>query len=520
MKYLKYLKLLTNAYVLILLVIASVAVAFMLGVYDLPQKHSGVLQKQEKIKNEEPIKLENDKLQKSLKQETKKPEKGASMSSSLPQHFTKTLDNGLQVVAIPMPNGTGVVSSDIFYKVGSRNEVMGKTGIAHMLEHLNFKSTKKLPAGEFDVQVKKFGGLNNASTGFDQTHYYIRSSKPNVDKALELFAELMQNLLLKDDEFQPERNVVAEERLWRTDNNPMGYLYFRLFNTAYLYHPYHWTPIGFMNDIKTWHIEDIKDFHKRYYQPKNAVVVIAGDITKEEVFAMVEKHFKKITNKADYVENIVDRLALESDLKANKEPSIKEHFVEPEQDGARRVVIERDTQVEMMAIAFHIPDYLHPDQPTLSTISELLSAGKSSRLYKEIVDKKEMANQLYAYNMENIDPGLFICLAVCNPGIKAEAVEKEFWKQLNNLKTKAVPQKELDKIKINTKAEFIFGFETASSVANLFGSYFTKGDITPLLHLEENMAKVTATDIQEVAKRYFVENQSTTIILRPKKESE
>ena len=154
------------------------------------------------------------------------------MSATLPKYYTQTLSNGLQVVAIPMHNGTGVVSTDVFYKVGSRNEVLGKTGIAHMLEHLNFKSTKKLAAGEFDVQVKKYGGVNNASTGFDQTHYFIRSSNRNVGRSMELFAELMKNLLLKDKEFQPERDVVAEERRWRTENNPIGYLYFRLFNTA------------------------------------------------------------------------------------------------------------------------------------------------------------------------------------------------------------------------------------------------------------------------------------------------
>lgn len=476
---------------LFILILLGVTASFYFDIYNLPAKSA-----------------EHNKTQ------------GNTLSSTLPKHYTKTLDNGLQIVAIPMPNGTGVVSTDIFYKVGSRNEVMGKTGIAHMLEHLNFKSTKNLPSGEFDVEVKKFGGLNNASTGFDQTHYYIRTTQANTDKALELFSELMQNLLLKDEEFQPERDVVAEERLWRTDNNPMGYLYFRMFNTAYLYHPYHWTPIGFMQDIKTWHIEDIRDFHKRYYQPKNAIVVIAGDIEKDDIFSMVEDHFEDVQNKANYVENIIDRLALESDLENGKtEPSIKEHFVEPEQDGARRVIIERDTQVEMLAIAFHIPDYLHPDQATLSTISEVLSSGKSSRLYKVLVDEKEMANQLYAYNMENIDPGLFICLAVCNPNVKAEDVEKEFLKQLELMKTTKVTQKELDKVKINTKAEFIFGFETASSVSNLFGSYFTKGDIKPLLNLEANMAKVTAQDIQEVAKRYFKEETSTTIILKPKKEN-
>ena len=133
------------------------------------------------------------------------------MATSLPHYETQTLSNGLQVVAIPMDNHSGVISTDIFYKVGSRNEVMGKSGIAHMLEHMNFKSTKNLKAGEFDEEVKSIGGLNNASTGFDHTHYYIKSSSDNLGKSLTLFAELMQNLNLKDEEFQPERNVVAEE---------------------------------------------------------------------------------------------------------------------------------------------------------------------------------------------------------------------------------------------------------------------------------------------------------------------
>jgi predicted Zn-dependent peptidase len=195
----------------------------------------------------------------------------SSFASALPEYKTKTLKNGLQVFVVEMKNGTNVVSTDVFYKVGSRNEVMGKTGIAHMLEHMNFKSTKELKAGEFDKEVKSIGGVNNASTSFDYTHYFIKSSADNLNKPLELFAELMQNLNLKDEEFQPERDVVTEERRWRTDNSPLGYLYFRMFNNAYIYHPYHWTPIGFMNDIRTWEIEDIRDFHETYYQPQNAI---------------------------------------------------------------------------------------------------------------------------------------------------------------------------------------------------------------------------------------------------------
>ncbi|MFW9619964.1 MAG: M16 family metallopeptidase, partial [Sulfurospirillum sp.] len=245
---------------------------------------------------------------------------GALMANSLPEHFTKTLENGLQIVVIPMNNKSDVITTDIFYKVGSGNEIMGKSGIAHMLEHLNFKSTKNLKAGEFDEIVKGFGGVNNASTGFDYTHYYIKSSSKNLPKSLELFAELMQNLKLTDEEFQPERNVVLEERLWRTDNSPIGYLYFRLFNNAFTYHPYHWTPIGFKDDIKNWSIEDIRSFHSKYYQPANAIVVVAGDITPEVVFENVTKYFGAIKN-------------------ASPIPSAH-HQVEPQQDGAKRLMIK------------------------------------------------------------------------------------------------------------------------------------------------------------------------------------
>ena len=415
------------------------------------------------------------------------------MASSLPNYETKTLKNGLEVYVIPMKNDSNVISTDIFYKVGSRNEVMGKTGIAHMLEHMNFKSTKNLDAGQFDEEVKSVGGVNNASTSFDYTHYFIKSSSDNLGKSLSLFAELMQNLNLKDEEFQPERDVVAEERRWRTDNNPLGYLYFRLFNNAYIYHSYHWTPIGFMNDIQTWTIEDIRNFHTSYYQPKNAILVITGDIDAKEAFAQAEKHFNPIENSVEIKE-------------------IK--LVEPEQDGPKRVMIYKESEVDMIAITFHIPDFKHKDQVKLSAISEMLSSGKSSRLYEHLVDKKRLVNQIYAYNMENIDPGLFIFLAACNPGIKAEDVEKELVTQIERMKSEKVDQSELDKVKINTKADFIFSLESATSVAGLFGGYLARGDLSPLEEYEAQINALNVNDIQVAAKKYFDFNRSTTIILR------
>ncbi len=419
---------------------------------------------------------------------------GAIMANSLPEYKTKTLKNGLQIVVIPMRNGSNVISTDIFYKVGSGNEVMGKSGIAHMLEHLNFKSTDNLKAGEFDEIVKGFGGVNNASTGFDYTHYFIKSSSKNLSKSLELFADLMANLKLKDDEFQPERNVVLEERRWRTDNSPVGYLYFRLFNNAFVYHPYHWTPIGFIDDIKNWSIEDIREFHANYYQPSNAIVVVAGDVSADEVFKTTSNYFK--------------------DIKSKKVNYPSAHQVEPVQDGAKRVYIKKQSAVEMVAIAYKIPDFLDKDQTALSALSELLSSGKSSLLQKVLVNDKKMVNQIYGYNMENRDPSIFMFLAVGNPGVKAEDIEKELLSVIKSVQDGKVSKKDVKKIKTNTKTDFIFSLESSTNMASLFGSYFARGSIAPLMDYEKNINNLKKEDIIAVAKKYLVKEKSTTVILR------
>jgi zinc protease len=419
------------------------------------------------------------------------------MSSVLHKYYTKTLDNGLKIVAIPMQNSTNVISTHIYYKVGSRNETMGKSGIAHMLEHLNFKSTLNLKEGEFDEIVKNFGGINNASTSFDYTNYYIKSNSKNMDKSLELFAELLKNLNLKDEEFQKERDVVMQERLWRTDNNPMGYLQFRLFNNSFIYHPYHWTPIGFKNDIKNWKIEDIQEFHKIYYQTKNAIIVVAGDISKDEVFNSVTKHFNKIENK--------------------KEIPTKIHTIEPKQNGAKRLIIKKESALQMLAISYHIPNFEHIDQVGLSALSMLLSNGKSSILNKVLVDEKNMVNSIYAYNLELKDPSLFMIVATCNDNIKAVDVQKEILKILRNIKKGNINRKILDKIKINTKSDFIFSLENSSNVASLYGSYFIRDNIKPLFEYENNIEKLTIEDIIKIANKYLTKDNSTTVILKQNK---
>jgi zinc protease len=413
------------------------------------------------------------------------------MANSVPEFQQKKLENGLTVLVVPLNNSSGVINTNIVYQVGSRNEIMGKSGIAHMLEHLNFKSTENMKAGEFDKIVKGFGGLNNASTSFDITNYFIKSSRQNLDKSLELFADMMENLSLKDEEFQPERDVVLEERYWRTDNSPFGLLYFTIFNNAFVYHPYHWTPIGFINDIQNWTIEDIRDFWETYYQPKNAFIIVAGDVTSDEVFEKAEKWFGKIKNKKEI-------------------PTRK--YTEPEQFGAKRVFINKETEVEYFAVGFKIPDFKDEDQVELSVISEILSSGRSSRLYKNLQVEKQLVSAIYSYPMDSIDENLFLFLAIGNPNVSAEEIEKEVWIEIEKLKNELVSEKELKKIKTNVKSDFIYSFETSSETASIFAQYLGKGDLAPLLEYEDRVENVSPEKIREVAKKYFVKEKSTTVI--------
>ncbi|WP_121048803.1 M16 family metallopeptidase [Helicobacter pylori] len=424
---------------------------------------------------------------------------GASMhaQSYLPKHESITLKNGLQVVSVPLENKTGVIEVDVLYKVGSRNEVMGKSGIAHMLEHLNFKSTKNLKAGEFDKIVKRFGGVSNASTSFDITRYFIKTSQANLDKSLELFAETMGSLNLKEDEFLPERQVVAEERRWRTDNSPIGMLYFRFFNTAYVYHPYHWTPIGFMDDIQNWTLKDIKKFHSLYYQPKNAIVLVVGDVNSQKVFELSKKHFESLKN---------------LDGKAIPAPYMKE----PKQDGARTAVVHKDgVHLEWVALGYKVPDFKHKDQVALDALSKLLGEGKSSWLQSELVDKKRLASQVFSHNMQLQDESVFLFIAGGNPNVKAEALQKEIVALLEKLKKGEITQAELDKLKINQKADFISNLESSSDVAGLFADYLVQNDIQGLTDYQQQFLDLKVSDLVRVANEYFKDTQSTTVFLKP-----
>lgn len=411
----------------------------------------------------------------------------------LPEFKKIILDNGFEIYHIPCNEGSGVISTDIFYKVGSRNEYMGKSGIAHMLEHMNFKSTKNRKAGVFDKTVKGFGGIDNASTGFDYTHYFIKCANSNLDISCELFADIMQNLNLKDEEFKPERNVVLEERLWRTDNNPAGFLFFRLYNSAFIYHPYHWTPIGFKKDIENWTIEDIKNFHAKFYQPQNAFLVIAGDIDEKSAFKSAKKHFEKIKNSSDIPVNFCK---------------------EPTQNGERNIIIHKNSEVEMIALAYKIPPFNHADQNALSAVENILGSGKSSVIRRILVDEKKLANDVEIYNMSSIDENLFIIFAVANFGIKAEILKSEILEILENLKQKEIEDEALEKVRNALNSQFVYSLDSAGKIADIYGNFIAMGDISVLFELPQKIQNLTKMDIKNCFLKYFDKNKLTSVILR------
>ena len=408
--------------------------------------------------------------------------------------FTQiTLENELRIYHIPVNQGSGVISVDLFYNVGSKDEIMGKSGIAHMLEHLNFKSTNNHKAGEFDKIIKSFGGIDNASTGFDFTHYFIKCERSNLGVCLDLYADIMENLKLDEDEFLPERNVVLEERLWRTDNDPFGYLFFRLYNSAFVYHPYHWTPIGFRGDIENWKIEDIREFHAKFYNPNNAALLITGDIDEKTAFNLAKNSFAHIQNR--------------------QTPPIS-HQKEPEQDGAKFGVIHKDSQVQIVAVAFKIPPFNHTDAALINAISKYLGGAKSSLLQKVLVDEKKLANQIDVYNLASKDENLLIIFGVCNTDVTGEALKDEIFALINEAKNSQISDDEITKIKNAAKSSLIYSMDSASKVASIYGSYIIRGDLDALFRLNDDIANISASKLNKALNQYLNLKKSTTLILR------
>ncbi|HZO80176.1 MAG TPA: pitrilysin family protein [Candidatus Binataceae bacterium] len=407
---------------------------------------------------------------------------------------SQTLPNGLRVLVLENHKAP-VATFNVFYRVGSRNEQFGKTGISHLCEHLMFRGTKKYGPEEFSNIIQENGGMDNAFTGSDFTDYFEVINHEHLDVPIGLEADRMANFAPKG--FDAERAVVAEERRMRTDDNPEDALGEVTQAQAFIEHPYHWPVIGWMQDIQRLTLDDALKYHAVYYSPQNALVVVVGDFDANKVLKQVAESFSPIKNGP------------------NPPPVVE---VEPPQQGERRIVLRHAANLPAFGEAYHVPNYRTNAQDAfaLEVLSELLSDGKSSRLYKAMVlDKRMVVEASASYDMTTFDPGLFWVSAQMRPGVKTEDAIAEADRVVEEMKAKPVGAEELQKAKNLEQAAFVFGQDSIFAEALQLGVWEMLGDYHLVDRYLAGIDKVSAADVQRVAKKYLVKSNCTLGVLVP-----
>jgi zinc protease len=422
---------------------------------------------------------------------------GINSPAAAIQSRVEKLANGLKVVLVE-DHKSPVAVFQIWYRVGSIDEEAGKTGTSHLLEHMMFKGTTNVPKGEFSKIVAKNGGNENAFTGKDYTAYFQKFSRDRLHLSFELESDRMRNLLLDKEEFKLERDVVMEERRMRYEDDPTSVVVENLFAQSFLVHPYHNPVIGWMTDLKSLEVEDFRRWYRTYYVPQNAVIVLVGDFDPDESMALIHKHFGSIT--------------------ADKHPE-RRKIKEPPQRGERRFFIHKEAQLPFVFIGYHVPNIKHPDHYALEILENILSSGKSSRIYKDIVYDKQIAH--YAggsYENWAYDPQLFYFYGGLKPGKSSGEFENALYAQLERVGAKPVGKRELTKAKNQVEASFILGQDSIFHQAMLVGRLETIGVNHGYLNTYvDNIRKVTAEDVGRVAKTYFSKENRTVGILVPEK---
>lgn len=405
------------------------------------------------------------------------------------------LDNGLKVILME-EHKAPVVTFQVWYKVGSRNEITGKTGLSHLTEHMMFKGTTKHGKGEFSRIIAKNGGTENAFTGNDYTAYFENFASDRIGLSIELESDRMQNLIIDPKEFELEREVVKEERRSRTDDDPYSFLIENLYAISFLVHPYHAPVIGWMSDLNHLVREDVANLYKTYYVPNNATIVVVGDFDTKTLLPKIKAAFGKIP-------------------KGPAPPQFAPP--EPVQLGERRTVVQREAQLPFVFIGYHTPNYKSPDSYPLAVLSYILSGGKSARLHRSLVYERQIALDAGGnYNGLTIDPDLFYVYAMARPGKSPEEIEKALQAEVVRLRTEPVSESELQKAKNQVEAEFIMGADSNFFLAMQIGTAETVGAghqyVTSFV---DKIRKVTAEEVMQAAQRYLVDTSKNVGVLLP-----
>ena len=406
---------------------------------------------------------------------------------------TFTLKNGMKFLVVEdfsIPNA----NMYFFYRVGSRNEHQGITGLSHFFEHMMFNGAKKSGPKEFDRTMEFNGGANNAYTTENVTVYTDWFPAAASEIMFDLEGDRIASLSIDPKMVESERGVVLSERRTGLENSPWRSLGQSLQATAFQEHPYHWPVIGYEDDMKNWTQQDLERYFKTYYAPNNCVVVVSGALKFEKVKAFAQKYLEPIP--------------------AQPAPP-KVHIVEPKQTGERRITVQKDVANPYLMIAYHTPEAKHEDYYALNILSSVLSSGQSSRLYSELVDKQQLATMVFTDYGDSFDPGLFTIYTSANKNVNETDLENGIYVEIEKIKKDGITERELQKIKNQKLMAFYNQIETINGKSNNIGTYEVFfGDYKKMFNAPANYNKITVADVQRVAKKYFSKSNRTVGVLK------
>jgi zinc protease len=407
-----------------------------------------------------------------------------------------TLDNGLNVVLLE-DHSTPIVHLQLWYHVGSRDERKGRTGFAHLFEHMMFKGSKNVEPEAHPSMISSVGGQSNAYTEADTTVYWETVPAQYLPLILWLEADRMASLRIDEDTFRREREVVKEERRMRVENQPYGRLQELIYDHAFTVHPYKHPTIGSIADLEAASIEDVRDFYRTYYVPNNATLALVGDFDTKEALALVEKYLGRVPRGKPVPRNIP------------KEPA-------PTKE--RRVRLEEPWPLPAVVVAHPITYDGDPDSYPLHIVSKILSDGQSSRIYRSLVYKKQLA--VAAFGQGNLieDPNLFFAVAIVQPGRTPDEAEKALIAELDRLKSELISEAELQQAKNQFARDYVIGRESNQQKATHLAHAIVlhDGDVTTADGEFDIFMNVTREDVQRVARTYFTPDSRLIMTIMPK----
>jgi zinc protease len=422
-----------------------------------------------------------------------------ALAAAPTQAVEHKLANGLRIIVKP-DHRAPVVVVMVWYRVGSMDEVNGKTGIAHALEHMMFKGTREVPAGEFSRIIAEAGGRDNAFTNRDYTGYFETLHKSHLPLALKLEADRMSNAALARDEFDKEIRVVMEERRLRTEDRARSVVFEELMSTVMKAHPYRQPVIGWMNDLENMRVEDAREFYEHWYAPNNAVVVIVGDVTAPDAFKLVEQHFGKLRQKT---------------------LPVRKPQEEPVQRGIKHITVKAPAELPYVVMAYHAPVLRDPEKEwepyALDMLSYVLDGNEAARLNRTLVRTERIASSADAsYDGIARGPGLFYLSATPNTGKTVADAEQGLRREIAKIINEGVNEDELKRVKAQAVASHVYQRDSMFYQAQQIGSLEMAGISHRTIDLMlEKLKAVTAEQVQAVAKKYLVDDSLTVAYLDP-----